>query len=103
MTVSRRLSAVVVGMGALILQGSAVPLSHADPLTPLTPNEIQYLDAARQVFAVSRDPASSRDDGQTLLDGRYACGERDNGLVGYPVTYVSPILTQLAFAYLCPR
>jgi hypothetical protein len=79
------------------------PSAQADPLTPLTPGELQYLDQARQVFSVSHDPVAFRSDGELLVDGRYACGKRDAGYVGTEATAVSPVLTQLAFNYLCPK
>ena len=77
--------------------------AQAEPLTPLTPDELQYLDQARRVFAVSHDPVAFRSDGELLIDGRYACGKRDAGYVGTEATAVSPVLIQLAFVYLCPK
>jgi hypothetical protein len=79
------------------------PPAQAQPLTPLAPNEIHYLEQLRRVFAVSRNPTSFRSDGELLTLGRYACDERRAGLVGSPVTYVDPVVTQLAFISLCPQ
>lgn len=92
---------------AALLVASAVsiavaPSAQAEPLTPLAPNEIEYLDQARRVFAVSHDPVAFRSDGKLLLDGRFACDQRDLGYVGAAATFVSPVITQLAFIYLCP-
>ena len=78
---------------------TATPLAHADPLTP---GEVQYLDQARQIYAVSQDPVSFRSDGELLSDGHYACDKRAAGFVGLEATFVDPVLNQLAFLYLCP-
>lgn len=95
-------------LAAALLVASAVELigaqsAHADPLTPLTPNEIQYLQQARKVMATTHDPTAFRGDGRLLTDGRYACARRATGMVGNSGTLVDPVLTQLAFIYLCPQ
>jgi hypothetical protein len=93
-------------VGALVaMAASAVasPLAHAEPLTPLTPDEVQYLDQARRVFSVSHDPVAFRSDGELLGDGRYACDYKRAGYVGTEATGVSPVLIQLAFIHLCPK
>lgn len=77
--------------------------AHADPLTPLTPNEITYLEQARKVLVATKDPMSFRGDGRLLTDGRYACARRPTDMVGESGTFVNPVLTQLAFIYLCPQ
>jgi hypothetical protein len=87
---------------ALAVNLAATSLAHADPLTPLTPGEVQYLDQARQIYAVSQNPVAFRSDGELLTDGRYACDKRAAGFVGLKATFVDPVLTQLAFLYLCP-
>ena len=76
---------------------------QAEPLTPLTPDEIQYLEKGRYVLTLTHDPTAFRSDGELLVDGRYACDKRTTGIVGYTGTYVPPALTQLAFLYLCPK
>lgn len=76
--------------------------AHAEPLTPPTPGEMQYLDQARRVLTVSHDPEAFRSDGELLMGGRFACDKRAAGQVGYGATFVPPALTQLAFIYLCP-
>jgi hypothetical protein len=81
----------------------AAPAALAEPLTPLTPAELQYLEQARRVFAVSHDPVAFRSDGRLLADGRYACDNRVAGFVGTQSTATSPVLNQLAFLYLCPE
>ncbi len=92
--------ALLAGLGCQV----AVPVAHADPLTPLTPGENQFLDQARRMFPGSGDPDAANSDGELLDQGRYACFRRDStGQIGYEVTYVSPIVTQLAFIYLCPK
>ncbi|BBZ78600.1 hypothetical protein MANY_39370 [Mycolicibacterium anyangense] len=91
-----------VGAFAAVVSIAACPIAHAEPLTPLTPGEIQYLDQLRQIFAAKHDPAAFRSDGELLVRGRYVCEKRDAGQVGYPVTFQSPAITQLALLYLCP-
>ncbi len=81
-----------------------VPVAHSDPLIPPSPGELQYLDQARRLLPGSGDPVAVNSDGELLDLGRYSCFRRDStGLIGYEATYVSPILTQLAFIYLCPQ
>jgi hypothetical protein len=87
---------------ALAVNLAGAQSAQAEPLTPLTPGELQYLDQARRVFSVSHDPVAFRSDGELLVDARYACDIRAAGFVGYAGTYVPPALTQLAFIYLCP-
>jgi len=77
--------------------------AHADPLVPLTPNEITYLEQARKVMTATQSPTGFRGDGRLLVDGRYVCARRATDIVGYDGTFVDPILTQLAFIYLCPE
>lgn len=96
-------------MAGVLLAGSGgclvgVPLAQADPLTPLTPAENAFLDHARRVLPGSGDPVAFNSDGELLDQGRYVCMKRDTvGQVGYEATFVSPIITQLAFIYLCPQ
>ncbi len=87
---------------ALAVALAGVHPAQAEPLTPLTPSELQYLDQARRVFSVSHDPVAFRGDGELLDNGWYICESRAKGLVGGAATYMSPVLTQLAFIYLCP-
>jgi hypothetical protein len=100
--VSGRKRLKVAALVALAVGAAAAPLAHAEPLTPPTPGETQYLQHARRVFAASQDPVAYRSDGELLVDGRYACAKRAAGFVGYEATFVDPALTQLAFIYLCP-
>jgi hypothetical protein len=88
---------------AIAMNVAGVQLAQAEPLTPLTPAELQYLQQLHSVFSVSRDNAAFRSDGELLDAGRYVCHQRTNGLVGYEATLVSPVITQLAFIYLCPN
>jgi hypothetical protein len=95
-------------LAAALLMTSALGLAgaqsvHAEPLTPLTPDEIQYLEQARKVLAAAQDPMVFRGDGRLLVDGRYACDRRATNMVGSSGTFVAPALTQLAFIYLCPQ
>lgn len=91
---------LVAGSGCLI----GVSAARADPLIPPTPAEVQYLEQARRILPGSGDSVASNGDGDLLQRGRFACYQRDViGLVGVNATFVSPILTQLAFIYLCPK
>ncbi len=92
--------------GSLLTIALNVASAHpaqADPLTPLTPAELQYLDQVRRVLTVSGDNAAFRSDGELLDTGRYVCHQRTSGLVGAAATGASPAITQLAFIYLCPN
>ncbi|MGV0739777.1 hypothetical protein ABQF35_25405 [Mycobacterium syngnathidarum] len=89
-------------ISALAFHVLAAQPAQSEPLTPLTPAEIAYLDHARQVLAVSHDPTAFRSDGELLGRGHYACDKRNAGYVGAEATFVTPALTQLAFIYLCP-
>ncbi len=97
-----RPSILVVALLALTGSGFSAPRADAEPLTPLTSAELQYLDHARRVFSVSHDPVAFRSDGRLLDLGRYACANRTAGFVGTESTAVPAVLTQLAFLYLCP-
>lgn len=87
---------------ALVASVIASPPAQAEPLTALSPGETQYLAQARQVFAASQSNTAFRSDGELLANGRYACDKRAAGYVGVQATFVDPVLTQLAFIYLCP-
>lgn len=91
-----------VSLVALAINVTGALPAQADPLTPLTPAELQYLDKLHAVFAVSRDNAAFRSDGELLDSGRYVCRLRSDGVVGYEGTHISPAIAQLAFIYLCP-
>lgn len=93
--------AAVVAIAVGAAPALADPLT-SDPLTPLTPNEVQYLDQLRKVFAAKHDPAAFRSDGELLGDGHFVCAKRDVNQVGQAVTFMTPAITQLAFIYLCP-
>jgi hypothetical protein len=88
---------------ALAVNVAGAQSAQAEPLTPLTPGELQYLDQARHVLSVSHDPAAFRSDGELLVNGHYACEKRASGFVGSVATFMSPALIQLAFIYLCPN
>ena len=97
----RRLSAGLLLAIAMSLAG-AQP-AQAEPLTPLTPAELQYLEQVRKVLTVSHNNAAQRSDGELLVAGRYVCKNRiSHGVVGTEATLVTPAITQLAFIYLCP-
>lgn len=82
---------------------AGAPPAQAEPLTPLSPTELQYLEQLHRVYSVSHDPIAFRSDGELLNRGRYVCVQRDRGLVGQAGTLESPAITQLAFIYLCPQ
>jgi hypothetical protein len=77
--------------------------AQAEPLTPLSPAELQFLEQLHRVFAVSHDPIAFRSDGELLDRGRLVCQKRDNGFVGPLATLQPPAITQLAYVYLCPQ
>jgi hypothetical protein len=77
--------------------------AQAEPLTPLSPAELQYLERLHRVLPLSHDPIAFRSDGDLLNRGRNVCRQRDQGLVGHAATLESPAITQLAFIYLCPQ
>jgi hypothetical protein len=78
--------------------------AQAEPLTPLTPAELQYLEQVRTVLGVSHDNSAFRSDGELLVDGRFACRQRaTHGMVGQEASLVPSAITQLAFIYLCPN
>ncbi len=77
--------------------------ARAEPLTPLSPSELQYLGQLHRVFAITHDPLGFRSDGELLDRGRYVCTRRDLGSVGEAATQQPPAITQLAFIYLCPK
>jgi hypothetical protein len=77
--------------------------AQADPLIPLTPTELQYLQQVRTVLTASHNDTAFRSDGELLVDGRYACQQRASGFVGQEATLLPSAVTQLAFIYLCPN
>lgn len=87
---------------ALPLSVDVTPTALAEPLTPLTQAEADYLQQLHRVFATYRDPAEFRSDGELLDLGRYVCIQSSHGLVGYGATQITPAITQLALIYLCP-
>lgn len=91
------------GLLALVVVLTGSPVAAAEPLTPLSPAEVEYLQQLRSVFAAHQDPTAFRSDGELLDQGRMVCHQRENGLVGAAATLVTPAVTQLAFTYLCPR
>jgi hypothetical protein len=82
---------------------AGAPVAEAEPLTPLGPSELQYLEQLHRVFAVSPDPMAFRSDGELLLRGRRVCYQRSQGFVGPAATSQPSALIQLAFIYLCPE
>jgi hypothetical protein len=82
---------------------AGVQVAHAEPLTPLTPAEIQYLDQLHGVLRASHNPIAFRSDGELLSRGRYSCRLRDLGLIGEPATIETSAINQLARIYLCPN
>jgi hypothetical protein len=100
--VNSRKRLAVGAFAAVAVSLAAGAMAHAEPLTPLTPGELQYLDQARQLFAVKHDPAAFRSDGELLTMGHFVCDKRATGQVGAGATFQSPVITQLALIYLCP-
>jgi hypothetical protein len=91
---------LLVGPALLV----SAPVAPADPLTPPTPAEMQFLDQARRLLAIAPDSmVAFNSDGELLNQGRQACFMRDKGRVGYEATTLPPIITQLALVYLCPK
>jgi hypothetical protein len=103
-------------LAAVTMNIVGMPSAQAAPLTPLTPAEVQYLEKLREVLALKHDPIAFNSDGELLDDGWYVCFSRDHGLaaggspnaappafVGQGVTLLSPAVTQVAFAVLCPK
>jgi hypothetical protein len=87
---------------AIALTACGVQVAHADPLTLLTPAELQYLGQLHRVFVASHDPIAFHSDGELLDRGQYVCSLRDHGLIGAPATLETPAINQLALIYLCP-
>jgi hypothetical protein len=97
-----------MSLACVLLAGSGclagVPAALADPLIPLTPAELAFLDHARRVFPGSGDPDAFNSDGELLDQGQAVCRLRaDPGNAGYQATDVSSIVAQLAVIYLCPQ
>jgi hypothetical protein len=88
---------------AIGISAASAPQVHAEPLTPLSSAELQYLEQLHRVLAVSSNPVAYRGDGELLNLGRRVCHLRDQGIVGQGATLVTPAITQLAFIYLCPQ
>jgi hypothetical protein len=88
---------------AIAVTVAGAQAAHAEPLTPLTPAELQYLDQLHRVFAASHNPIAFRSDGELLTRGRYTCSLRDLGFIGEPATLETPAINQLARIYLCPN
>jgi hypothetical protein len=101
-SVNSRKRLAIGALAAVIVSVAAGPTVLAEPLTPLTPGELQYLDQLRQVFAVKHDPQAFRSDGELLTLGHWVCDKRASGHVGAANTFQTPAITQLAFIYLCP-
>lgn len=102
MTTLKMLTAgwLLVGPAFLV----SAPVAPADPLTPPTPAEMQFLDQARRLLPIAPDSmVAFNSDGELLDQGRQACFMRDNGRVGYEASMLPPVITQLALVYLCPK
>ncbi len=101
MRIAKRLAIMSV---AVIAGGIGLPaMAAADPLTPPPPNEIEYLNQLRRVFAAYQDPTEFRSDGELLELGRQVCFMRSKGIVGAGATLITPAINQLAPIYLCPN
>lgn len=87
---------------AIVITMTGAQAAHAEPLTPLTPEELQYLEQLHFVLRVSHNPIAFRSDGELLTRGRKSCALRDIGFVGEPATLETPAINQLAHIYLCP-
>ncbi|QLL08702.1 hypothetical protein [Mycobacterium vicinigordonae] len=93
------MTAVIVATASWL---APMPAAPADPLVPLTPEEVRYLDHLHQLLPGHGDPAVSHGDGWLLEKGWYACSKKAQGFVGAPTVLLSPIITQVAYADLCP-
>jgi hypothetical protein len=51
---------LAMSLVALAVELAGAQSAQADPLTPPTPNEIQYLAQARHVLTISHDPQAFR-------------------------------------------
>jgi hypothetical protein len=81
-----------------------VAVARADPLVPPSTAEVQFLEQVRRLLPLAGDSRAFNNDAELLNQGRDACRLRkDLGLIGEPLTYVPPVVTQLAFIYLCPN
>ncbi|OBJ42496.1 hypothetical protein A5630_20885 [Mycolicibacterium mucogenicum] len=92
-------SALLVAV-AVVIEG--VPMACAEPLSPPTTSEEQYLVHLHQVLSQVHNPVAFRSDGELLSQGRFACQRRSLGLIGTQASMLTPAVTQLAFIYLCP-
>lgn len=102
MTTLKMLAAGLLLVGPALLVSATV--APADPLTPPTPAEMQFLDQARRLLPIAPDSmVAFNSDGELLDQGRQACFMRDHGRVGYEASMLPPIVTQLALVYLCPK
>ena len=99
-TPNRMLAGLVLATAAAVATG---PAAQAEPLTPLTPAEVQYLAQLHRVFAAARNPIAFRGDGELLARGWSVCTLGDLGFVGQPGTLQTPAINQLAHIYLCPK
>lgn len=88
---------------AVAMTVASAQLAQGQPLTPLTPAELQYLEHVRTVLTASNNKVAFRSDGELLAAGRSVCELRSShGLVGEKATFQPSAVTQLAFIYLCP-
>jgi len=89
---------LLAGLGFLV----EAPVVQADPLIPLSPSETAYLEYVHRFLPPSA-PQAFNNDGWFLDQGWVVCRDRNIPLYGYNATFVSPIMAQAAFAYLCPK
>lgn len=102
LTTLKTLTATLLLVGPAMV--TSAPAVLADPLTPPTPAEMQFLDQARRILPKAPDSmVAFTNDGELLDQGREACFLRDIGQVGYETSVLSPVITQLALIYLCPN
>ena len=101
MSISKRLLAG--SLLAIAATVAGVQVAHAEPLTPLTPAELQYLEQLHRVLTASHNPMAFRSDGELLTRGRDTCSLRDLRLIGEPATLETSAINQLARIYLCPN
>ena len=93
---------LAAGALAAVCVAVTAPSAVAEPLTPLTRGELQFLEHARQVLPAAHDPVAFRSDGELLRMGRFVCARSAEGFVGPAATLTSPVINQLAPIYLCP-
>jgi hypothetical protein len=97
--ISKRL--LIGPLVAVVVTLTGVHAAQAEPWTPYTPAELQYLDQLRKVLRASHDPIAFRSDGELLTRGRNVCALDTMGVFGERATFETAAINQLAHIYLC--